>query len=137
MFSFYHESKFRIRYSETDKMGYCYHGNYAAFFEVGRVEALRTLGISYAEWETQGILLPVLSMETHFVLPLKYDELVTMVTELKEVTRAKLLFNYRLYNQDSQLVTTAHVTLVCVDAVSKKPRSIPSSLTQSLQSYEI
>ena len=135
--SFVQEQTFRIRYSETDKMGFCYHGNYAAFFEMGRVEALRTLGIPYSEWEAQGILLPVVSLSTRFLLPLRYDEVVTMKTTFTELTRATLFFDYELYNESKQLTTTAQVTLVCLDANRKKPRSVSDSLPQSLKPYEI
>jgi acyl-CoA thioester hydrolase len=135
--SFVHETTFRIRYSETDKMGFCYHGNYAAFFEMGRVEALRSLGVFYAEWERQGILLPVLTLETRFNLPLRYDEQVRMITRLIERSRASLLFEYEIFNEANQCTTTGNVTLVCVDDQTKKLRSIPVPLIQSLKPYEI
>jgi acyl-CoA thioester hydrolase len=74
---FVHDTQLRIRYSETDQMGYCYYGNYAAFFEIGRVETLRSLGVSYKELEDKGIMLPVLSYEVKFIKPAFYDDLIT------------------------------------------------------------
>jgi len=87
--------------------------------------------------EAQGILLPVVSLSTRFLLPLRYDEVVTMKTTFTELTRATLFFDYELYNESKQLTTTAQVTLVCLDANRKKPRSVPDSLPQSLKPYEI
>ena len=132
-----HQIQIRVRYSETDQMSVVYHGNYMPYFEMGRVEALRKLGIPYSEWEAQGILLPVVSLSTRFLLPLRYDEVVTMKTTFTELTRATLFFDYELYNESKQLTTTAQVTLVCLDANRKKPRSVPDSLPQSLKPYEI
>ncbi len=80
------EIKLRVRYGETDQMGYVYYGNYAQFFEVGRVEWLRNLGFSYKKIEESGLMLPVLKLNVNFLKPAVYDDLLTVVTILKKKT---------------------------------------------------
>src|ERR1041384_2936714 len=90
----------RVRYGETDQMGYMYYGNYALYYEVGRVEALRTLGVSYKEMEEQGIMLPVAELHTKYLRPALYDDLVTVKTTLKELpAHHKIQFHSELYNE--------------------------------------
>ena len=78
---FIHETKVRVRYGETDQMGYCYYGNYAQYFEVGRVEALRSLGCSYKALEDQGIMLPVSEYNVKYKRPAYYDDELTIQTK--------------------------------------------------------
>src|SRR3546814_8835253 len=92
-----HETHIRVRYSETDQMGYMYYGNYAAFYEVGRVEMLRSLGLSYRGFEEQGIMMPVLELQSKFIKPARYDEQITVRTILKELPGARIHFDYELY----------------------------------------
>ena len=92
-----HVLTFRVRYSETDRMGYCYHGNYATYFELGRVEALRSLGVVYKVLEDEGILLPVVSMSTKFKAPALYDDLLRLETRLVRAENCTLEFSYSLF----------------------------------------
>ncbi len=84
------ETKLRVRYGETDQMGYVYYGNYAEYFEVGRVEWLRNLGISYKSLEESKIMLPVLHLNINYLKPAKYDDLLTIITTLKKNRWLKL-----------------------------------------------
>lgn len=134
---FSHEISLRVRYSETDRMGYCYHGNYATYFEIGRVEALRAIGIVYKSLEDQGILLPVASLEINYKLPAKYDDLLRLRTSLTGIGGCTMLFEYHLYNQDEVLLTTGKSTLVFVNSTSAKPMRIPEQVLLQLLPYEI
>lgn len=132
---FKHETQIRIRYSETDQMGYCYYGNYAQFFEIGRVETLRSLGISYKELEDRGIMLPVLNYEVKFIKPAFYDDLITIKTIINAIPKARIDFDYELYNADRVLLTTAHTTLVFIQKESMKPCPAPAEVVEKLKTY--
>lgn len=79
----FHEFRVRVRYAETDQMGVVYHGNYAQYFEMGRVEWLRNLGVSYRSMEESGIMLPVVSLTMNYKKPARYDDLLTVRTIFK------------------------------------------------------
>lgn len=119
------ESKIRVRYSETDKMGYLHHANYLNYFEVGRTDFLRDKGLTYREMEEDGILLPVVSININYKNPAYYDETLTVKTFLKEEPGLKVYFEYKVYNENSELICTGDSTLVFVDAVTRKPRRAP------------
>ncbi len=106
-------------------MGIVYYGVYAQYFEVGRVEALRELGMSYREMEDQGIMLPVAQMSVKYHRPAKYDDLLTIETTINEMPGVKITFDFRVMNPDSDLLTTGQVTLVFVSSESRKPRRAP------------
>lgn len=115
----------RIRYSETDKMGYLHHANYLNYFEIGRTEMLRNMGMTYKEMEQDGILLPVLSVNINYNAPSYYDDVLTIKTYMKKKPGIKVLFEYEIYNENSLLICTGNCTLVFIDAVSRKPRRPP------------
>jgi len=135
--NFVHIHNIRVRYSETDRMGYCYHGNYASYFELGRVEALRALGVVYKSLEDQGILLPVVSMNTSFKAPATYDDQLRLETRLVSASNCTLEFSYMLYNQSGVLLTTASTVLVFVSQANNKPMRIHSELSAIFVQYEI
>jgi len=132
-----HILTFRVRYSETDRMGYCYHGNYATYFELGRVEALRSLGIVYKVLEDEGILLPVVSMSTQFKAPALYDDLLRLETRLVRAENCTLEFSYALFNENNQVLTTASTVLVFQSLHNRKPMRIPENLLTTFAAYEI
>lgn len=136
-FNFSHQVQLRIRYSETDQMGFCYYGNYPVFLELGRVEALRSLGISYREMEESGILLPVTSLHIDYKKPLHYDEQFLLTTKLVGVTSCSVTFEYVFKNQEDQITTTASTVLVFTDATNLKPMRMPISIIHALKHYEI
>ncbi|MHC5202800.1 acyl-CoA thioesterase [Myroides sp. LJL119] len=123
----------RVRYAETDKMGVVYHGNYAQYFEIGRVEWLRNLGISYAQMEQQGIILPVVSLTMNYKRSAFYDEILTIVTILKKCSGVKIEFDYEIYNEKNQLLTTANSLLVFMDSKTNRPCGVPDYVLQKLQ----
>ena len=128
----YHQTKIRVRYSETDQMRVVYHGNYAQYFEIGRVEWLRNKGISYKWMEENGIMLPVVSLTMNYKKSARYDELLTLKTILKNRTTVKIEFDYELYNESEELLTTGNSVLVFVDMKTGKPISPPQYISTIL-----
>ena len=122
--------KVRIRYSDTDQMGYVYYGRYANFYEIARVELFRKLGFTYSQLEEEGIGMPVIQMETKFIIPAKYDEIIKINIQIKEIPSAKILFYYRLYNKKKNLINTATTLLTFIDLQTKKAVRIPKKLLE-------
>ena len=129
----YHQIQIRVRYSETDQMQVVYHGNYAQYFEMGRVEWLRNKGISYKWMEENGIMLPVVSLTMNYKKPARYDELLTLKTVLKNKTSVKIEFDYELYNEGGELLTIANSILVFVDMKTGRPISPPQYILDVLE----
>lgn len=130
-----HEIQLRVRYAETDKMGVVYHGNYAQYFEVARVEMLRSLGVSYRSMEDSGIMLPVVNLNINFRKPALYDELLTVRTSLKELPGVRIHFDYELLNEREELLADASTDLVFVDVENKRPKRCPEYLTKKLEHH--
>ena len=126
------EIKIRVRYGETDQMGYVYYGNYAEYFEVGRVELLRNLGVSYKSLEESGIMLPVLHMEINFLKPAKYDDLLILETKLVGNPMVKIKFEFKIFSERKELLTTGETTLVFIDMKKNKPTKAPKYLLDKL-----
>lgn len=114
------ETTLRVRYAETDQMGYVYYGNYAQYYEVGRVEAMRSLGFSYKEMEERGILMPVINLNVNYKKPALYDDEVRIVTMVKTLPNVRITFEYECYNQLDELLNTGSVTLVFIDKLKNK-----------------
>lgn len=120
------ETRIRVRYGETDQMGYAYYGIYAQYYEVGRVEAMRLLGFSYKEVELKGILLPVVDFQINYRKPAFYDDEITVITTLKEKPKGvRIPFEYECYNASGDLLNTGTVTLVSVSKSTGKICSLP------------
>lgn len=132
---FVHKSKIRIRYAETDQMGYVYYGNYATFYEVARVEALRSLNFSYNELEKSGIMLPVLELQIKYIKPAFYDDEIVIETTISEMPKARIKFEYKTYNQIGDLLNFGNTTLVFVDIKTKKPTQAPKDLLEKLAKF--
>ena len=128
-------TKVRVRYAETDQMGYCYYGNYAQYYEVARVEALRSLGISYKNLEAQGYLLPVSDFSIKYILPAFYDEELSVKCSIYELTNFKIKFKYEIHNTNSDLLNFGSTTLVFVDKETKKPVNCPDFLNNKLLKF--
>jgi acyl-CoA thioester hydrolase len=122
----------RVRYAETDQMGVVYHGNYAQYFEMGRVEWLRNMGVSYKWMEENGIMLPVVSLTINYKKPARYDDLLTVKTIFKSQTSVKIEFDYEIYNEKQELLTTGYSMLVFVDMKTSKPTIPPSYINEKL-----
>ena len=127
------ETKIRIRYGETDRMGYAYYGNYAAYFEVARVETLRKLGISYKELEDGGIILPVRDYKIKYLKPAYYDDEITIKTRISTIPKFRFQFNFNTFNEKGQLLNNAEITLVFVSKKTQKPVLIPNHLKEILE----
>ena len=125
--------KLRVRYAETDKMGYAYYGVYSTYFEIARVEALRSIGLSYAEMEAGGIMLPVRDVQIRYRRPLKYDEVFTVATTIASLPEgSRLHFSYQIHNEAGELCTEAQTTLVFADTQTGRPIAPPSEFVDLL-----
>ena len=125
-------TKTRVRYSETDQMGVVYHGNYAQFFEIGRTEWLRSLGVTYKDMEMNGIILPVVSLNLIFIKSALYDDILTIHTYLKKEPMVKIEFNYEIKNQLDELICTGNSVLAFIDTKNMKPTRCPDYLLKGL-----
>lgn len=129
------ETKVRVRYSETDMMGYCYYGNYATYFEVARVESIRQLGFSYRKMEDDGIALPVLELSIKYYKPAFYDDELTIETTITELPQARIHFTYKTYNTEGVLLNQAKTSLVFINKETMKPCSAPKDFIEGLKKY--
>ena len=129
-------TKRRVRYGETDHMGYCYYGNYAQYFEVGRVETLRNCGMSYKTLEDQGIMLPVSEYSAKYIAPAFYDDELTIKTTITEISGARIYFYYEIVNSNNKLISTAQTILVFVNKTDMRPIQAPDSFIQLLDKYK-
>ncbi len=129
----YSESKVRVRYGETDKMGYVYYGNYPLYFEVARTEMIRRLGCPYNELEAKGIMLPVLSMNIKYIRPAFYDDELKVKVIMKELPDTRISFEYEIYNQNNKLITVGSTTLVFVSAKTMQPTKPPAELYAKIE----
>ncbi len=130
---FIHKTKIRVRYAETDQMGYAYYGNYATYFEVARVEALRSLNFSYKQLEKDGVMLPVLEFGIKYFKPGFYDDELTIKTMISELPSARIKFDYETYDSEGVLLNKANTTLVFVSVKTKRPTSAPQYLLDKLK----
>lgn len=130
-----HELNVRVRYAETDQMGVVYHGNYAQYFEMGRVEWLRNLGVSYKWMENNGVMLPLVSLSMNYKKPARYDDLLTIKTIFKSQTSVKIEFDYEIYNESKELLTTGNSVLVFVDTKTGRPILPPEYIKELLEQF--
>ncbi len=129
-------TQIRVRYGETDQMGYLYYGNYALYYEVGRAEAIRELGFTYRQLEEMGIVMPVVELHTNYYRPALYDDLVTVKTILKELTGGnKIQFHAELYNEEGVLLNKGVTTLVFYDPKEKTRTNMPPELYTRLEPF--
>lgn len=130
------EIQLRVRYAETDQMGVVYHGNYFPYFEVARVEAIRQLGMSYADMEKAGVILPVIDLQCRYLRPAKYDELLTVKAILKELPHShKIEFHHEVYNEKQELLASARILLYFLEAKTMKRTTMPDMLLKKLEPY--
>ena len=127
------ETNIRVRYSETDQMNVVYHGNYAQYFEVARAEAIREMGITYKEMEEMGIVMPIVELHTKFLRPAKYDDLLTIKTQLRELPADhRIEFHHEVYNEEGKLLTIGRVVLYFLDAKTMARSVMPAELANHL-----
>jgi acyl-CoA thioester hydrolase len=129
------EVNIRVRYAETDQMGYCYYGNYATYYEVARVEALRKLGVNYKEMEDYNYQMPVLDFNIKYIKPAFYDQEITVICKIESLPKVRIKFDYESYNQKKEMINFGSTTLVFINKITKKPVHCPSSLLDKLNQY--
>lgn len=126
-------TQIRVRYGETDQMGYLYYGNYALYYEVGRAEAIRQIGFTYRQLEEMGVMMPVAELNSRYFRPALYDDLITVKTILKELSEgSKIQFHTELYNEKGELLNKGVTTLVFYDPKEKKTINMPEELYNRL-----
>jgi acyl-CoA thioester hydrolase len=130
-----YENKIRVRYGETDQMGYVYHGNYALYYEETRTEMLRHIGLPYVELEDQGVIMPIRHMEIKYLKPAKYDNLITVRAIVKEMPTAKMVIDYQVFNEDGDLLNEGQTTLVFADMKTGRPCRPPQRLIDMVKPY--
>jgi len=131
-----HETKVRVRYAETDQMNVVYHGNYAQYFEVGRVEAIRSLGLSYKGLEESGIIMPVVEWKARFLRPAHYDDLLTVRTTISQWPQDhRIDFLQEVYNEKGKLLTSGHVILYFLRSATMEKTAMPAEMVERLRPY--
>ena len=129
------ETTVRVIYADTDNMKYAYYGNYAKYYEIGRTEAIRSLGITYREMEEAGTFMPVHSLSCRYLKPAFYDELLTIRTTVKDLPQARMVFYHEIFNEKADLIHTAEVTLIFMDAKRNKPVRAPEMILGRISPY--
>ena len=132
---FEHTAKIRVRYGETDKMGYMYYGNYAEFYEVGRVEMLRSLGMTYTAMEASGIMMPVLDLHCKYLKPALYDEEISVKVIMDKMPGVKIHFRYELYNPKGELINTGETLLAFINMKTNRPCLPPQDFIDGLKPF--
>ena len=132
---FSHSTKIRVRYADTDQMGYMYHGNYAEFYEVGRVEMLRSLGMTYKSMEDSGIIMPVTELKCKYIKPALYDEEITVKVILETMPAIRIIFKYELYNENEELINLGETTLVFLNKERNRPCMPSEDFLKRLKAY--
>lgn len=130
-----HSTKIRVRYGETDQMGYVYYGNYAEYYEVARVEMLRSLGMDYAAMESSGVMMPVLDLSCKYIKPALYDQEITIKTTIEQLPGVRIHFKYELFNPAAELINIGKTTLVFIDMVKNRPCAPPENFMEKLRGF--
>ncbi len=129
------ETQFRVRYADTDKMGFAYYGTYPKYYEIARVEAFRALNYTYKEMEDHGVGMPVLEMAIKYHKPAKYDDLLTIKVVVPEMPRARIKFEYEIINEDKKLINTGETTLAFMLLESGRPVKMPEKLKAAIAPF--
>jgi acyl-CoA thioester hydrolase len=132
----WHETKIRVRYKDTDRLGVVYYGNYLTYFEIGRAEYMRDLGYPYSRVESEGFNLVVTEAAVKYQGNVGYDSLVTVRTAITEARGARMRFDYKVLGEDGNLLVSGHTAHGCINA-NKKPSRIPPELMEILQRRKI
>jgi acyl-CoA thioester hydrolase len=127
-----HIIKFKTRYAETDQMGYIHHSVYAQYYEIGRIDFMKKIGIDYKQMEKDGFILPVYTLYNKFFIPLTFDEEISLITYIKYLKGVRLAFGYEIYNENEQKATEGEVVLVFADAKTGRPIKPPKQFTDKI-----
>ncbi|MCZ4243868.1 acyl-CoA thioesterase [Pedobacter punctiformis] len=135
---FVHETKVKVRYAETDQMGVVHHANYALYYELARTECFEACsGITYASMEADGVMLPILELQSKYLKPALYNQVLTVKSIVKELPTVRLKVDYEIYNEENQLINIGHTTLVFVDRETRKPCHPPKNFMDGVNQYFI
>ncbi len=129
------KTNIRVRYADTDKMGVVYHSNYAIYFEVGRTEMFREIGLPYDEMERNNIMLPLVDLHINYKRPALYDDLITVTTRLNELPGVKIRFDYEIHNEKGELLVDGYATLVFIDTLRNRPTRMPENIKNIIAKY--
>lgn len=130
-----HETQIRVRYADTDKMGFAYYGNYPKYYEIARVEAFRALDYPYKKMEDEGTGMPVLDLSIKYHKPAKYDDLITVKVVVPEMPRARIKFLYEVTNQEGVLINTGETILAFMNMETGRPVKMPEGFKNSITPY--
>ena len=128
------ETKIRVEYHHTDQMGIVHHSNYVKFFEVARTEWLRANGLTYAEMERRGVMMPIVDVQIRYRQPSYYDEMLSIMTYVDELPMARMTFRYEIRGEDGRDVASGTTTLGFIDSVTRRPQRAPEWLMEVLRS---
>ena len=128
-----HETQLRVQYYETDQMGVVHHSNYIRYFEIGRTELMRHIGLSYKDVEDLGTAMPITGVEVRYFFPAHYDELITVKSFIKETPKARMVFHYEIYNEQRKLLADGSTTLAFLNKETGRPQRPPETLMKALE----
>lgn len=127
------ETKIRVEYHHTDQMGIVHHSNYIKFFEVARTEWLRAVGMTYAEMERRGVMMPIIEVQVKYKQPAYYDELITVRATVNEVPMARMRFEYEIFGEDGRSIATGMTALGFIYSVTRRPHRVPQWLLEVIE----
>ena len=130
-----YETQIRVRYKDTDQMGIMHHSNYIVMYEMARTEWLREMGLTYAEIERRGIMSPIIEVQSRYLYPAFYDELLTVKVFIEEMPSARLIIGSEVYNEQGKLINTGRVTLGFMHADTRRPCRTPEWFVTALEEY--
>ena len=130
-----HETQLRVQYYETDQMGVVHHSNYIRYFEVGRTELMRNIGLSYKEVEDSGTVMPIATVEVRYFFPARYDEILSIKSAIKEMPKARMMVYYEIYNEQGKLLADGSTTLAFVSKETGRPQRAPEAMIAVLSQY--
>jgi acyl-CoA thioester hydrolase len=129
-------TQIRVRYAETDQMNVVYYGNYAQYFEIGRVESIRALGFTYKQMEDEGVIMPVIELHTRFLRPATYDKMLTIQTQIRALpTSYHIEFFQDVFNEENKILAAGRVVLYFLQKQTWKRTNIPQDLHNALAKY--
>lgn len=133
MFTF--ETQLRVRYAETDQMGFAYYGNYPQYYEVGRADAMRKLGTTYKDMEEKGVVMPIVDMHIKYIRPARYDDLLTVKTIVSDLPASRMHFDYEIYNEEGRLLNKGYTVLAFLKKETGRPCGAPEWFLNKLKEF--
>ena len=129
------DAKVRVWYKHTDQMGICHHSNYICYFESARSDMMRSLGLSYAEMEARGVMMPILEVQSRYRKPAYYDEVLTIRVRIEEMPVTRIDFRYEIFNEAQELLNTGWTQLGFMDSTTRRPCRCPEWVLEKLREH--